>query len=85
MAKRARYPAQKARAPLKPGGRQARAGIVHTSLYLPEAVHEALREAAFLERTKIHDLVLEGIELALRKRGFPPIADLNAKLERKSR
>ncbi len=79
MAKRTRTPAPKARAPLKPGGRRARPGVVHTSLYLPEAVHEALREAAFLERTKIHDLVLEGIELALRRRGYPPIADMAAK------
>ena len=41
---------------------------IHTSLYLPEAVYEGLREAAFRERRKIHDIVLEGIELALRKR-----------------
>ena len=46
------------------------AGIVHTSLYLPKAVHEALREVAFKERCKIHDVVLEGIGLALRKRGM---------------
>jgi hypothetical protein len=43
--------------------------IVHTSVYLPQAMHDALREAAFKERRKIHDIVLEGIELALRKRG----------------
>ena len=35
------------------------------------AVYEALREAAFKERRKIHDLVLEGIQLALRKRKVP--------------
>jgi hypothetical protein len=35
----------------------------------PQSVYEALRTAAFEERVKIHDLVLEGIELALRKRG----------------
>jgi hypothetical protein len=28
-----------------------------------------LREAAIKQRRKIHDIVLEGIELALRKRG----------------
>jgi len=39
-------------------------------LYLPEAVYEALREAAFRERRKIHDIVLEGIEMALSKRGW---------------
>ena len=60
-------------------------GTVHTSLYLPEAVHEALREAAFEERRKTHDIILEGIELALRKRGHPSIADLKAKYERKGR
>jgi len=51
---------------------------VHSSLYLPEPVYEALREAAFKERKKIHDLVMEGIGLALRKRGYPPIDDLKA-------
>ena len=49
---------------------------VHTSLYLPESVHEALREAAFHERCKIYDLVMEGIGLALRKRGYPSVDDL---------
>jgi hypothetical protein len=34
-------------------------------------VYEALREVAFKERRKIHDLVLEGIQLALRKRKVP--------------
>jgi hypothetical protein len=37
-------------------------------VYLPQATHDALREAAFKERRKIHDIVLEGIELALKKR-----------------
>jgi hypothetical protein len=69
----------------KPRSGQGWPGTVHTSLYLPEAVHEALREAAFEERRKIHDIILEGIELALRKRGHPSIADLKAKYERKGR
>ena len=58
---------------------------MHSSLYLPEAVYEALREVAFEERTKIHGLALQGIELALRKRGYPSIEDLKAKYERKGR
>jgi hypothetical protein len=37
------------------------------SLYLPEPVYEALRKIAFEERPKIHDVVLEGIDLALRR------------------
>jgi hypothetical protein len=69
MPKRTKSPPRAARAPAKPQGGQRRPGIIHTSLYLPEAVYEALREAAFRERRKIHDIVLEGIELALRKRG----------------
>ncbi len=68
MAKRRRTPPAKASEPEKSRSRQARPGIVHTSVYLPEPMHEALREAAFKERRKIHDIVLEGIELALRKR-----------------
>jgi hypothetical protein len=52
------------------------AAIVHTSLYLPEAVYEALRKIAFEERLKIHDVVLEGIDLALRRRGYPSVENL---------
>jgi hypothetical protein len=43
---------------------------------LPEVVYEALRETAFHERCKIHDLVMEGTGLALRKRGYPALDDL---------
>ena len=50
--------------------------IVHTSLYLPEPVYEALRKIAFEERLKIHDVVLEGIDLAFRRRGYPSIEGL---------
>jgi hypothetical protein len=69
MSRRSRTPPPVAGVPARPKSRQGRPGIIHTSLYLPEAVYEALREAAFRERCKIHDIVLEGIELALRKRG----------------
>jgi hypothetical protein len=54
--------------PVRPVGRKGRPGIVHTSVYLPESIHEALRVAAFKERRKIHDIMVEGIEMALRKR-----------------
>jgi hypothetical protein len=50
--------------------------IVHSSLYLPEPVYEALRKIAFEERLKIHDVVLEGIDIALRRRGYPLIEAL---------
>ncbi len=52
--------------------------IVHSSLYLPGPVYEALRKIAFEERIKIHDVVLEGIDLALRRRGYPSVESLKA-------
>ena len=55
-----------------------RPSIVHSSLYLPEPVYEALRKIAFEERLKIHDIVLEGIDAALRRRGYPSIQSLKA-------
>jgi hypothetical protein len=69
MVKRTRTLAPTSRGPAKLVSRQPRPGIVHTSVYLPVALHESLREAAFRERCKIHDIVLEGIRLALGKRG----------------
>jgi hypothetical protein len=55
-----------------------RSSIVHSSLYLPEPVYEALRKIAFEERLKIHDLVLEGIDAASRRRGYPSVENLKA-------
>jgi hypothetical protein len=59
--------------------RKPRPLIVHSSMYLPEQVYEALRKIAFEERLKIHDVVLEGIDTALRKRGYPSIETLKAR------
>jgi hypothetical protein len=70
MAKRTKGSRPSTSAPAGPVARQKRPGIIHTSLYLPEGLYEALREAAFRERCKIHDIVLEGVRLALRKRGW---------------
>ena len=69
MAKRRRSPPPSSSATGKARSPVTRPTIVHTSVYLPQVMHDALREAAFKERRKIHDIVLEGIELALRKRG----------------
>jgi phage terminase small subunit len=62
-------------------GRRPRPDIVHSSLYLPEPVYEALRESAYKERCKIHDIIMRGIDAALKKRGYPSIDDF--KLGRK--
>ena len=58
--------------------KQTQRPIVHSSLYLPEPAYEALRKIAFEERLKIHDVVLEGIDLALRRRGYPSVESLRA-------
>ena len=79
MAKAHRSPSRRRSAPAKPVGRRARPDIVHTSVYLPEVTYEALRRVAFDERCKIHDVVLEGVGLALKKRGYPTIADMKVK------
>jgi hypothetical protein len=52
--------------------------VAHSSLHLPEPVYEALRKIAFGERRKIHDIVLEGIDPALRRRGYPSVESLKA-------
>ena len=79
MAKRRRSPIGSGSAPAKRVGRWTRPDIKHTSVYLPEAAYEALRQVAFDERRKIHDLLIEGVELALKKRGYPTLAEMKAK------
>ena len=76
MAKPRRGGLKRSKAQDAPPGRKPRPDVVHSSVYLPEAVYEALREAAFKERVKIHDIVLEGIGAALKRRGYPSIEQL---------
>ena len=45
---------------------------------------EALRKVAFDERVKIHDLVMEGIDRVLRRRGFPSVETLRSKSIKKA-
>lgn len=60
----------------KPAGRRARPDVVHTSIYLPRQVHRKLREIAFTRDVKVHDVIMEGIDEALRKYGHPSVAKL---------
>jgi hypothetical protein len=79
MAKRSTRKTQKRAAAIGAARTQTeRPSIVHSSLYLPEAVYEALRKIAFDERRKIHGVVLEAIIAALRRRGYPSIENLKA-------
>ena len=48
------------------------------TLYLDPRVHEQLREIAFHENTKMHDLVMEGLDLLFKARGQKSAAELTA-------
>ena len=51
-------------------------GVVHTSIYVPRPVYQKLREIAFTQERKVHDVIMEGIDAALRKYGHPGVAAL---------
>ena len=63
-------------APTPKAGRTKREGIVHTSIYVPRPVYQKLREIAFTQERKVHDIIMEGIDAALQKYGHPAIAAL---------
>jgi hypothetical protein len=63
-------PAPQRRATLKERARQL-------SVYLEPAVYDQLRDIAYVERTKIHPLMLEALDLLFRNRGARPIRELD--------
>jgi hypothetical protein len=66
--------------PQKPVGQGTLKQRAHQlSVYLEAPVYEALREIAHVERIKLHPLILEGIDLVLKKRGAPSIKELTKK------
>ncbi len=78
MARRPRTPANRSGAPVASRTARETPATVHTSLYLPASVYEALRTIAYDERIKIHDVVIEGIDATLRRRGYPSVERLKA-------
>jgi hypothetical protein len=66
--------------PQKPVGEGTLKQRAHQlSVYLETPVYDALREIAHVERIKLHPLILEGIDLVLKKRGAPSIKELTKK------
>jgi hypothetical protein len=51
--------------------RAPRPDVQHTSVYIPREAFERLREIAFTERCKIHDLIMQGLDLVIAERGHP--------------
>jgi hypothetical protein len=49
------------------------------SVYLEPAVYDQLRDIAYAERTKIHPLMLEALDLLFSQRGALSIRDLEKK------
>ena len=50
------------------------------SVYLSEPVWEQLRKLAFDERRKMHDYLMDGLDIEFRKRGLRSIAELEKEL-----
>jgi hypothetical protein len=44
------------------------------TLYLPDPVYRQIRELAFVEDTKMHPLILEGLDMLFKSRNRPQIA-----------
>lgn len=58
----------------KPAPAEQPDNIVRSSIYLTQAAHDRLREIAFVERKKVHDLIVEGVDAVIAKRGHPESA-----------
>ena len=68
--------------PLSKPTRIKREGIVHTSIYVPRPVYQKLREIAFTQERKVHDVIMEGIDAALKKYGHPGVAMLREEVKK---
>jgi hypothetical protein len=49
---------------------ERKAEPTHEDFCLPAAVHDALHEVASQERCKLYDIIMHGIDAALKKRGY---------------
>lgn len=61
------------------GGRRAtlKERAKQLSVYLEPSVHDQLRDIAYTERTKIHQLMLESLDLLFKARGASSIQQLS--------
>ena len=65
---------EEARAIRKPIGERRR--VKQQTAYLPVPVYEQIRRLAFEENTKMHSLLMEGLDRVFKDRGLPSIAEL---------
>ena len=72
-------PAPSPQAPRKketPASIAVDAAVRKQTAYLKLPVYEQLRRLAFEERHKMHDYLMEGLDLVFRARGLPSVAEL---------
>ena len=62
------------RAIRKPIGKRRR--VTQQTAYLPVPVYDQIRRLAFEENTKMHSLLMEGLDRVFKDRGLPSIAEL---------
>jgi hypothetical protein len=67
--------------PRAPSGHTLKERAHQLSVYLEAPVYNCLRDIAHAERTKLHSLMLEAVDLLLKKRGEPSIRELNKQAE----
>ena len=53
--------------------------LKQSTLYLPPSVHRKLRQLALDEDKKLHDLLLEAVDLLFAEYSLPPISELTKK------
>ena len=58
----------------KPIGKRRR--VKQQTAYLPVPVYEQIRRLAFEENTKMHSLLMEGLDRVFKHRGLPSIAEI---------
>ena len=73
---------EKQNPPSVPPFQRGEGGIIKQTAYLPQPVHEQLRRLAFEERAKMHDYLMEGLDLVFAKRGLPSIEELKSKTDK---
>ena len=56
-----------------------KAKTVQSTLYLPPKAHRKLKEIAFATDCKMHDLFIQGLDMVLASKGYPPVAELDKK------
>jgi hypothetical protein len=69
-------PIEKSKEPIAKEVGKKKKEIVLQTVYLPKAVHKQLRELAFEREKKMHDILMEGLDLAFKKYGLKGFDEL---------